>query len=185
MSSRPDLYFIALIPPEPWKEAVTELKKEFSTYKSFHALKSPPHVTLIPPFRMGADSEPKLKRELNEFAASRHQFSLRVVGFGAFKPRVIFLEIELSDDLTALYDGITRDFGYLIEDSFRSNKRFHPHMTLAFRDLTKSMFHKAWDHYRDKEFSFEFQVESVYLLKHNGKFWDVMLEAGFEGFTSP
>jgi 2'-5' RNA ligase len=30
---------------------------------------------------------------------------------------------------------------------------FHPHITIAFRDLKKAVFYKAWEEYKSKLFS--------------------------------
>jgi 2'-5' RNA ligase len=46
------LYFIAIIPPQPYKEKIAGIKQSFAEiYHVSHALKSPPHITLIPPFK--------------------------------------------------------------------------------------------------------------------------------------
>ncbi|MFN6233029.1 MAG: 2'-5' RNA ligase family protein, partial [Microcystis sp.] len=46
------LFFIALLPPPEVQEIATKIKVEFAEiYNSRAALKSPPHVTLQPPFR--------------------------------------------------------------------------------------------------------------------------------------
>jgi 2'-5' RNA ligase len=50
-------------------------------------------------------------------------------------------------------------------------KPFHPHITIAFRDLKKAIFNEAWDYYSNRLFQEEFTAESVTLLKHNGQFW--------------
>jgi 2'-5' RNA ligase len=48
---------------------------------------------------------------------------------------------------------------------------FHPHLTLAFRDLKKPAYAQAWDEFRAKTYNAEFIVEHIVLLKHTGKFW--------------
>ena len=56
MKPSANLYFIALLPPVEVAEEVTEIKQFFArNYNSRAALKSPPHVTLQPPFAWEVD----------------------------------------------------------------------------------------------------------------------------------
>jgi 2'-5' RNA ligase len=57
------LFFIALLPPLEVQEIATKIKLEFAEiYNSRAALKSPPHVTLQPPFRWNLEQLPDLER---------------------------------------------------------------------------------------------------------------------------
>ncbi|MFM7858912.1 MAG: 2'-5' RNA ligase family protein, partial [Flammeovirgaceae bacterium] len=53
---------------------------------------------------------------------------------------------------------------------------FQPHVTIAFRDLRKPMFERAWEEFKHRNFKAEFTVDSIALLKHNGKHWNVIME---------
>jgi 2'-5' RNA ligase len=48
---------------------------------------------------------------------------------------------------------------------------FHPHLTLAFRDLKKNIYPEAWEEFSQKTFTADFVVEKFMLLKHNGRVW--------------
>jgi 2'-5' RNA ligase len=48
---------------------------------------------------------------------------------------------------------------------------FHPHITLAFRDLKKTMFEAAWNEFKEKSFQTSFVMNAIDLLKHDGKCW--------------
>ncbi|MGZ3865397.1 MAG: 2'-5' RNA ligase family protein, partial [Bacteroidia bacterium] len=57
------------------------------------------------------------------------------------------------------------------------NRRgFHPHVTIAFRDLKKDQFHKAWQHFKGKAFAAEFTCTHFCLLKYGLGKWDVYRE---------
>ncbi|MBK5277935.1 MAG: 2'-5' RNA ligase family protein, partial [Bacteroidia bacterium] len=56
---------------------------------------------------------------------------------------------------------------------------FHPHLTLAFRDLKKPMFEKAWEEFKSKEYSESFAAKHFTLLKHNGKVWESLKDFEF------
>ena len=46
-------FFIAILPPETIQREITDFKEEIARdFKSSHALKSPPHITLLMPFRV-------------------------------------------------------------------------------------------------------------------------------------
>ena len=63
-----NLFFIALIPPEPIKSEVMAFKKEMEEkFDSKAALRSPPHITLHMPFQWREDREGLLKDKLGEF----------------------------------------------------------------------------------------------------------------------
>ena len=53
---------------------------------------------------------------------------------------------------------------------------FHPHMTVAFRDLKKPNFVKAWEEFKDKLLDAEFIADRICLLKHDGKRWNSFQE---------
>lgn len=53
-----------------------------------------------------------------------------------------------------------------------SGKRpYHQHVTLAFRDLSKNEFRKAWDALKDESFSNSFVADRIILLRHNDREW--------------
>ena len=166
------LFFIAIIPPEPIKSQVVDLKIEFSEkYNTFHALKSPPHITLIPPFRISENKAQDLTKELSRFSAIENAFPISLNGFGAFAPRVIYISIDRNKELSKLHRRSNSKFSEIC-----TKTNFNPHMTIAFRDITFDIFRKAWSEYEKKPMSQTFQVSSIYLLKHNGKSWDIVNE---------
>ena len=56
---------------------------------------------------------------------------------------------------------------------------FHPHVTIAYRDLSSEDFRKAWAIYKDISFNVNFHVSRAYLLKHNFRQWEVLSEFNF------
>lgn len=174
------LYFIAVMPPEKIRKEVTGLKMIFSEkYEAKHALKSPPHLTLIPPFKWQEDREEELLNSLNVFTNDLHPFELELKDFSAFPPRVIYINIIENKKLNKIYRKIVDHVDPEIREQIRNIDRFNPHMTLATRDLTKENFRKAWANFKDEIFSSTFMVDRITLLKHNGKYWDICSESFF------
>jgi len=177
------LYFIALLPAEELRAEVRELKLEMQRrYGSGHALKSPAHITLQMPFRWDEQQENALCDLLRSFAAGQTSFSTMLDGFDCFSPSVIFLRIVDHEPLSPLQVALKKA---LIESGFIPEPPkafpFHPHMTIATRDLTPEAFEKAWPKYRDRSFKAEICIQSLFLLKHNGRHWEVFREFEFGG----
>ena len=174
------LYFIAIIPPQPIKNDIQQIKETFAhTYNVYHALKSPPHITLIPPFKLSDSDGSKLSEFLNHFARDVEPFNLTIDNYACFKPRVIFLKPILNDALADLYDQSSKRFFEVFPVGKPSKRPFHPHLTIAFRDLKPGTFRKAWLECKNKIFQASFSVDRLFLLKHNGKRWEASEEFSF------
>jgi 2'-5' RNA ligase len=179
--SKKDLYFLALIPPENLKKAVKSLKEEMrDRFGAGHALKSPAHITLQMPFKRPAEQEADMIRQLADFALGEEAFQVQLSGFGCFAPRVIYVDIARHEAIVQLHRRLQ---AYLIREMAFSTEevgaRFHPHMTIATRDLRKGEFRKAWQEFETRSFDASFLVDSLYLLKHNGRQWDIYRQLEF------
>lgn len=177
------LYFIALIPPEALREKVRGLKEEMKEcFGAGHALKSPAHITLQMPFKREEKEEAQLISDLAAFAQIQHPFSIQLSGFDCFAPRVIYLKPIGYEPITELHDQLST---FLLENmGFQEdevNARFHPHMTIATRDLRKNAFRMAWAEFEHRPFTGKFVADSFFLLKHNGRHWDIYRQLAFEG----
>ncbi len=183
--AKPDLkrYFIAIIPPEPLFSRVEDLKKEMmEKYHTRAALRSPAHITLHMPFLW---SETKEKRLMNILVqTTKYQpFPIQINGFGAFPPRTLYVRPEENPSLNQFYTLITRQTREKLNLFHAEHKNgFHPHMTIAFRDLKKPEFFLAWEELKNKAFEGTFHAEGFWLLKHTGKFW---VAYQYFGFTLP
>jgi 2'-5' RNA ligase len=166
------LFFIAIIPPNQLREEIQEIKKTFlNKYKTRHALKSPPHITLIPPFKLRPDDVKILSKMLDDFVERQSSIEVDLNGYGCFKPRVIFLNPVMSEKLNALHDALADMFYTCFPNLKSSERRFHPHLSIAFRDLKPNQFNLAWKECRNLEFNASFKVDGLYLLKHDGQQW--------------
>lgn len=180
-------YFVAVIPPSPAYEEALALKEYFKEkYQSKAALNSPPHITLHMPFVWNELKEKKLMTKLEEFSRQCDPIKICLDNFSSFPPRVIFIDVTESDALFDLQHKLHKFFKREL-DIFNANyqdKPFHPHLTLAFRDLRKSQYHLAWQEFSDKEYKAEFMADRIALLKHNGRSWDVLKEFSLESSYS-
>ncbi len=176
------LFFIALLPPKEIQQDITDIKQHFAqVYDSRAALKSPPHITLQPPFGWEMANLADLSTGLQNFAQVQKAIPIQLQGFGAFIPKVIYLQPSKTPELLALQTALQA----YTEDEFKMAKTktrsFSPHITVAFRDLTKANFRQAWEIFEKREFATEFVVYHLTLLLHNGNKWEICQEFPFQG----
>jgi 2'-5' RNA ligase len=172
-------YFVAIVPPAPvYDEALSQKLYFKEHYQSKASLNSPPHITLHMPFRWKEDKELVLVKKLQDFAVDFRPFKIRLNNYDAFVPRVIFMNVLKSPELEQLYLELKR-FCKRELNLFNADYKeqaFHPHLTLAFRDLKKPNFERAWAEFAQREYQAEFLIGKIALLKHNGKIWEVFKE---------
>ena len=176
-----NMYFIAIIAPEEINQQVLKWKNYFKDhFECTVALKSPAHITLIPPFWMKEDLEDDLINSIKDFSGTKNKFEITLKDFEAFKPKVIFVDVVKCEVLNDIY----RSFANYIfsENKFpikKDDRPFHPHVTLATRDLYKKAFQEAWEIFSKKKYEAFWIVSGISLLRHNKKNWDVIFTSQF------
>ncbi|HEU4472690.1 MAG TPA: 2'-5' RNA ligase family protein [Flavisolibacter sp.] len=174
------LYFIAIVLPEALDARILPLKYEMKEkYGCMVGLKSPAHITLVPPFWMEAEREGSLIADTDHLSL-RRPFKISTAGFSAFRPRTIFIDVAVSPELQAIKQRAEELFtpakGYKLKPE---NRPFHPHITIATRDLHKKAFAEAWEYFEKKEFEITWEAMNVSVLRHNKKNWDVIHTSQF------
>ncbi|MDR9418318.1 2'-5' RNA ligase family protein [Gracilimonas sp.] len=170
------LYFTALIPPAPLKDNIQELKLEIrNKFGSKHSLNAPPHITLLSPFRCEKKNRDTLNSLLKNFVQKLEPLEVTFDDFSTFPPKVVFIDVVKSPELTEIQSKLEK-VARSNPDIFNYNydeRPYHPHLTLAFKDLDKSTFYDIWNKFKDQEFQKSFEASQLYLLKHNGERWVV------------
>lgn len=173
------LYFIAILPTQEISEKVERFKLDLkSKYGVSHALKSPAHITLIPPFKADKNELAEIESVLYTFASSQNPFMIHLNGYGCFKPRVIFIKVEDNERLEGIYQEFKIKYGNTGPWKNTLRSKLHPHMTLATRDVKPLVFYRIWDVYKYMEYKADFVAHEITLLKHTGKNWEV-----YQSFT--
>jgi 2'-5' RNA ligase len=169
------MYFLAVVAPAhinaqalKWKHYMRE------HYGCVVALRTPAHLTLIPPFWMDMSLEKELMADADAFAAQHHSLDITLKNFDAFKPRVIFVGIEKNDALQELKSSLEDHLLALDKYPIKKESRpFHPHLTIANRDLLKKDFAPAFAHLSKIEYEEKFTANGISLMRHNGTEWDM------------
>lgn len=166
-------YFIAIIPPEPVFSEIEKIKLEISQkYNNKSSLRSPAHITLHMPFEMKEQKEGVLIEKISEFKFSP-SFDLQLKNYSCFEPKVIFIDVIKNETLNTLQKELVFHVksNLNVFNQYEDKRGYHPHVTIAFRDLKKTDFYLANEEYKAKVFDAEFKVNSFFLLKHTGKVW--------------
>ena len=175
-----NMYFVALVAPDDINRQVLKWKTWMNEkFGCQVALRSPAHITLIPPFWMKPESENNLVKHLQRFSEEITEFTIHLSGFSNFKPKVIFTDVEKNETLDSLKEKL---FLFPSEEKFpfeKDDRPFHPHITIATRDLHKKSFYEAWDHFKEKQYTAEWIANGISLLRHNKKNWDVIHTSQF------
>lgn len=180
------LYFVAVVLPE-------DLNKKIQVFKMFMqekwgcavGLKSPAHITLIPPFWMNEILEETFLHGLDALCKKEPSFTITTTNFSAFKPRTIFIEPVLNAGLKKLKQTVDEFGNAHPQYGARPDTRpFHPHITIATRDLHKQAFAEAWAYFETKKFDAACNATGLSVLRHNTRFWDVIHTALFAA-TAP
>ncbi|MBD2113519.1 MULTISPECIES: 2'-5' RNA ligase family protein [Cyanophyceae] len=179
-------FFVALLPPQPVQDAVTAIKQEIEQrFSSRAALKSPPHITLQPPFNWSLERLDELQHHLHRFAHQQQPIPIVLEGFSAFPPRVIYIDVHQTAALMAVQPALIAHLethcglreGYRTGSDHRlAPWPFTPHVTVGFRDLAPAAFHQAWAEFEHRPFSAEFEVPTLTLLRHDGQVWQIFSE---------
>jgi 2'-5' RNA ligase len=176
------LFFVALLPSPEIQDYANQIKQYFADYyASRHAQKSPPHITLQPPFKWVDNNVSIVENSLREFANRQQSILVTLSGFDAFAPRVIYINVERSPELLNLQAELIAhtEATLKIVDAVGKQRPFVPHITVAFRDLTKQNFQAAWTEFANRQLHFEFIADKLTLLIHDGRRWLIKSEFNF------
>jgi 2'-5' RNA ligase len=178
---RDPLFFIALLPPADIQREVTAFKQYIASHWGpVHSLNSPPHLTLQPPVPWPETNLPALFVCLRKFVRHQAPFLVRLKNFGAFPPKVVFVEPVMSPELKSLFNNLVAalDRDLRFKDP-RNDRDFHPHMTIAHRDLEEADFPAVWAHFKQQVYEREFLATSLALMESVKGKWEVREVFGF------
>lgn len=168
-------YFLAIVPSEPVRQEITQLKLAIQEqFGCKYALKSPPHITLKMPFLFNERKEEQLGHRLKGFFAEEKGFSMEIDGVGSFRERVVFLRVRFPPELLALQRRLItygkRQLGQQLE---LSDLNYHPHLTVAFRDIKKGQTADIMAFLRGRVSRQLLTVCQVSLLKKSLTTWQI------------
>src|SRR5687768_7906547 len=107
-----DMYYMAIVLPEVLNKEVLSYKQYMlDKYNCKVGLKSPAHLTVVPPYWMDRDKEEELLHLLDQHCQKEQSFPITTKNFSAFKPRTLFIDVAVDENLIHLKKSIDRFFG--------------------------------------------------------------------------
>jgi 2'-5' RNA ligase len=141
------LYFIGIVFEKKISSRIQSLKEMARTrFASRKALRSPAHITLAAPFHYDAKQIQQVKTVVEEMESAA--FPIRLEGAGRFGKRVIFVKTDSHKELSSYRDRLEEKLQPLGIDT--RTRKFHPHVTIAFKDLQEKVFPEAYTYFSDK-----------------------------------
>lgn len=171
------LYFVAIIPSTDIQEKIRLIQTDFSkNFKTYEALKFPPHITLIPPIKLSKTSLLLLKKELSLVSEKTASFRIELNNFRFFPSRVVYIHVKPSIAIENLYDQLDKRLQQQPKLkralAQRDQYPFIPHITIGFRDLSKNNFILARTEYKKRSFHANFISQSFTLLLYKQTYWE-------------
>jgi 2'-5' RNA ligase len=169
-----NLYLLSITPPSEIASVIDQERRFCAKrFGSYEALKPPVSLSLFGVFTVSAMVE-ELTDYLSEWISKQPQFTLHLKDFGFFENLhrpVVYFDVKHNPWLNAFNKGLTRKmlqrFPFL-----NSSASYHPHLTLAYKDLTQEQFQLAKKYYKQCRYEASFDVTNVTLFKHNHKVWE-------------
>jgi 2'-5' RNA ligase len=160
-------YFIAIVIPMPLLGEIEAIKQGLQGQHGLKgALRSPAHITLHRPFEWKEEKEAELIKKLSDFKFPVPT-QIQLKDFAFFEPRVIFVNVLPNETLHKLHEKLT---GFAKRELKLFNEAedlrgFHPHVTVAFRDLKKPKFYALQKEFEEKKLEGSFNYTGFSLLK--------------------
>lgn len=168
-------YFIAIVLPEPIQSEIEMVKQElFEQFGLKGALRSPAHITLHRPFERKEEKERIIIDNLHKFEFG-DAFELELKNYNCFAPRVIYVDVLKNELLVDLHKRLK----YFAQENLKllneveDMRGFHPHATIAFRDLRKNKFEEVWMRFKERTYQASFEVKGFSLLRLESKWEEI------------
>jgi 2'-5' RNA ligase len=178
MAKQTSKYFIAVVPEGTIQEEVSYIKKQLQeNFNLKYAQKSPAHITLKMPFNWNEEKEDVLIQKLREFLSTCSPLHLKTSGFDSFGKRVLFIRILKSEKLNQLQRSVSKfckQFLNQVEEL--SDRNFHAHMTVAFKDVKEKDFASYTGFVKQLDAVFSMEVRQIGLLKKIGGKWILLCQ---------
>ena len=172
------MYYVAILCPPAIESKVQQYKLWMrDRYGCTVALKSPAHLTLIAPFWLVNTSEQLLIERLQSTQTDLPPVEIQLQGFSHFSNRVLFITVKENHPLNRLCKEVGDHFIQAFPGIIKSDDRpFHPHITIANRDMKPGDFDEVWQHFAKEELEENFHSNTLSLLKLTAGKWTLLAE---------
>ncbi|RSK43983.1 2'-5' RNA ligase family protein [Hymenobacter rigui] len=167
-----ELFLVVLLLPEPANQQVWALKQEVHKLTgSRNALRLPPHITLIPPFRQPAAVGQALELLLQDFAARQLCCTAVLQNFAWFESRTLYVPVIQAAGLHALHADLYAQCSRHLPEVPAPTRPFVPHVTLATRDLPSDQVPALRAQFATRAYAAQVTLRELAMYRHNGQLW--------------
>lgn len=170
-----EMWYLAGIPPRKISDLVDKYRQQAAReFRTERALRSPVHLTLVPPFHAEAGVLRHIQPWLRPALATLPAPVLQMGGFGTFeKARVLYLSVEQRDSrLENIYRALQQLFRRELQLLPRQKLRpLRPHFTLLHRGVSSEDWPRARKYFAEAPAAEKFELGKLSLLRHDGQRW--------------
>lgn len=172
-------HFIGVLLPEDITLTLEDCRRymnEVYGCKSGHG--TPIHVTLVPPFRLQeeystADLISAIEKEV---LPKGLDFTAHIDNFDAFGDRTLFANVIAGDAWTKLRDKTVQAIINTCPGCTKKDKKpFHPHATVANRDIPTGIMTKALQVMNELNLAEDFPVDNITIFERKGNRWEAAI----------
>lgn len=175
-------YFFAILPLSAISDEIIGLQKEIEArFGSVHAQKTPPHITVIPPFNCEEEQLSAFIRKLVLFLNDPSLIDIKIEldNFQRFESRALFVDVAKNEAFEKFCKELKLLFNQQKIIKQRVEKHyFIPHITIANKDIKKRDFKTAWDDFKTREYQRSFELKEIAALELKDGVWIVKERLG-------
>lgn len=169
------LYFVAIVPTNPVQQEIMQFKEDAKNmFLSSRSLNSPAHITVIPPFNLALSEESKLASDISSSLGKIRDIYIELNGFGHFGNKVIYVNVAENQFITDINKKLKKGLEVYLSAEKNQNTKFHPHITVAFKDLMPEIFKTAWNYFSEIDYQRVCNIDSIELLRHENRMWKIV-----------
>ena len=163
--------WVGVVLPKKISNEVLKIQKEIAKkYKTHHSLESNigPHFTITHQENVNERNLNKIEKIVEEISKKTRPFKINIKGICRFnKNRVIYARVLKPNELNSLNKNLSYRLGKF--GKIRLLRLFTPHITLVYKDITNENFKKVFKKFKNKEISYEFELNKLYIGKAKSK----------------
>ena len=163
-------YYIALVPNAEISEEILKLKLDAeSKFGTKLALRSPAHITLVPPFHADGEELKQVLVILNVQIKQHKALPIMVDGCSNFGSHTIFLQVKNNPQLNKLFEDLFDLVSSVVKPA--GNRQFVPHITLANRDIPSQSFSEMLTYFKTLNYFRQTIIDQVAIFKLVDQKW--------------
>lgn len=174
MSVKPQtqLYFIALLPEPEIERELYQFKIDlFEKYGYKASLKSPAHITLIPPFSWPVQQAEEIKNIFLQYLVQTPTLDINIQGFDTFGDKVFYAKPICPKEIFDLQKDIFQHFQPYLSEKLQNQFHFRPHITIANRDINSNDLPQIITDFHLKNFYRQTIISEITMFRHDGSKW--------------